>query len=154
MPGDPIVCSAIKKIADDLSVKTGYKIINLGLKEYYKFKQGMDCRVDAGPADFVDLFLGAEYIVTNSFHGTAFSTNFGKKVFVPINKELDNTKARHIRMVDYLKTIGMGDAIIPVGANEEIPDVSAIEFDYKTASTNISNMRNKSAEYLINAIME
>lgn len=152
MPGDSIVCGAIKTISENLSKQTGYKIVNLGLKEYYKFKSGMDCRVDAGPADFVNLFLGAEYVVTNSFHGTAFSTNFAKKVYVPINKDLDGTKARHIRMVDYLKAIGMENSIIPVGADGVIPDVSAIEFDYETVSANIQNMRKSSAEYLLNAI--
>ncbi len=152
MPGDNIVCGAIKKIAEDLSKKTGYKVVNLGLKEYYKFKSGMDCRVDAGPADFVNLFLGAEYVVTNSFHGTAFSTNFNKKVYVPINKDLDNTKARHIRMVDYLKTIGMDNSIIPVGADGVIPDVLTIEFDYDKVNANIQNMRKASVEYLLNAI--
>lgn len=152
MPGDNIVCGAIKKISEDLSKKTGYKVVNLGLKEYYKFKSGMDCRVDAGPADFVNLFLGAEYVVTNSFHGTAFSTNFSKKVYVPINKDLDSTKARHIRMVDYLKAIGMDNSIIPVGADGVIPDVSTIEFDYDKVNASIQNMRKASVEYLLNAI--
>lgn len=152
MPGDKTVCGAIKKISEDISKRTGYKIINIGLKEYYKFKAGMDCRVDAGPADFVNLFLGAEYVVTNSFHGTAFSTNFGKEVYVPINKDLDGTKARHIRMVDYLKDIGMENSIIPVGADGVIPDVSSIEFDYEKVNANIKNMRNISSEYLLNAI--
>lgn len=152
MPGDNTVCGAIKKISEALSKQTGYKIINLGLKEYYKFSPKMDCRVDAGPADFVNLFLGAEYVVTNSFHGTAFSTNFGKKVYVPINKDLDSTKARHIRMVDYLKAIGMENSIIPVGADGVIPDASSIEFDYDKVSENIQNMRNASIEYLFNSI--
>lgn len=154
MPGDSVVCGAIKKIADDLSAKTGCKIINLGLKEYYKFKPGMDCRVDAGPEEFVKLFLGAEYVVTNSFHGTAFSTNFGKKVYVPVNKGLDGTRARHIRMVDYLKSIDMDGSIIPVSENEAITDVTSIEFDYEKVSLNIADMRKKSAEYLIKAITE
>lgn len=152
MPGDNTVCGAIKKISEDISKKTGYKIINLGLKEYYKFKSGMDCRVDAGPADFVNLFLGAEYVVTNSFHGTAFSTNFNKKVYVPINKDLDGTKARHIRMVDYLKSIGMDNSILPVGADGVIPNVLTIEFDYDKVNENIQNMRKASVEYLLNAI--
>jgi len=152
MPGDKTVCGAIKKISEDLSKKTGCKIVNLGLKEYYKFVPGMDCRVDAGPADFVNLFLGAECVVTNSFHGTAFSTNFGKKVYVPINKDLDATKARHIRMVDYLKSIGMDNSIIPVGADGAVPDVSTIEFDYETVNPNIQSMRDASVEYILSSI--
>lgn len=152
MPGDKTVTNAIKKISNDLAKKNGLKVVNLGLKEYYKFVPGMDCRVDAGPADFVNLFMGAEYVVTNSFHGTAFSTNFGKKVYVPINKDLDGTKARHIRMVDYLKIIGMESSVIPVGADGVIPDISAIQFDYDTVNANIQEMRKASVEYLVNAL--
>lgn len=152
MPGDKTVCAAIKKIAETLSKKTGYPVVNLGLKEYYKFVPGMDCRVDAGPADFVHLFLGAEYVVTNSFHGTAFSTNFGKTVYVPINRELDTSKARHIRMVDYLDAIGLHAAVIHVGADGVTTDVSTTKFDYGPVHLNIQNMRNASVEYLLNSI--
>lgn len=152
MPGDKIVCDAIKHISNDIAKKNNLKVINIGLKEYYKFVPGMDCRVDAGPADFVNLFLGAECVVTNSFHGTAFSTNFGKKVYVPINKNLDNTKARHIRMVDYLKTIGLESAIIPIGSNTDISDVSDIKFNYENTQSILGKMRQDSVNYLLNAI--
>jgi hypothetical protein len=32
---------------------------------------------DAGPIEFLSLFAGAKFVVTNSFHGTAFAVNFG-----------------------------------------------------------------------------
>ncbi len=152
MPGDKVVTNAIKKLSNALAKQNGLKIVNLGLKEYYKFVPNMDCRVDAGPADFVNLFMGAEYVVTNSFHGTAFSTNFGKKVYVPINKELDSTKARHIRMVDYLKSIGMEGSVIPVGSDGAVPDVSSVMFDYGKVSAIIQELREHSVEYLLNAL--
>lgn len=34
---------------------------------------------NAGPAEFLELLLNAEYVVTNSFHGTAFSLIFEKQ---------------------------------------------------------------------------
>lgn len=154
MPGDKIVTNAIKKISKNIAKEKGLKVVNLGLKEYYKFAIGMDCRVNAGPADFVNLFMGAECVVTNSFHGTAFSTNFGKKVYVPINKDLDSTKARHIRMVDYLKSIGLENAVVPVGEDNIIPDISNIQFDYETVNSNIDKMRKASIEYLLNSVKD
>ena len=49
------------------------------------------------PQEWIGLFLNAEYIVTNSFHGFAFSVNFNKKFFLghlpshmPVNSRLDN----------------------------------------------------------------
>ncbi|KMM80724.1 polysaccharide pyruvyl transferase family protein [Pseudomonas deceptionensis] len=46
---------------------------------------GFHCREhirDAGPLDFIRLFNGASFIITNSFHGTAFSVNFNKPFIV------------------------------------------------------------------------
>jgi len=43
----------------------------------------------ASPADFVRLFCDAEYVVTTSFHGTAFSIIFGKE-FQSFNASGDN----------------------------------------------------------------
>jgi hypothetical protein len=32
---------------------------------------------DASPIDYLKLINGAKYVITNSFHGSAFSANFG-----------------------------------------------------------------------------
>ncbi len=152
MPGDSTITKAIKKISRQLAERNNLKIINLGLKEYYKFALGMDCRVEAGPSEFVKLFLGAEFIVTNSFHGTAFSTNFSKKVFVPINQSLEQSKARHIRMLDYLNLIGMQSAIVPVDEKCSIQDLSNTEFDYAVIKDKLAKLREQSINYLIGAI--
>ena len=49
------------------------------------------------PQEWLGLFLNASYIVTNSFHGLAFSINFNKDFFLgklpstwPVNSRLDN----------------------------------------------------------------
>lgn len=44
--------------------------------------RGINNILDAGPSEFLSLFYNAEYIITNSFHGTAFSVNFNKP-FLP-----------------------------------------------------------------------
>lgn len=151
MPGDEAVCQAIKKIAERISHEKGLKIINLGLKEYYKLKKDIDFRATAGPEDFVGLFLHADYIVTNSFHGTAFATNFNKQVYVPINASLDNGNARHTRMVDYLKLIGLEEAIVTV---EKEMNFSFNFLNYENAAKIIETKRRESLEFLLQAITE
>lgn len=51
----------------------------------------------AGPEEFISLFLNSKYIVTNSFHGTAFAINFNKPFFTEllpgsskVNSRLEN----------------------------------------------------------------
>lgn len=78
---------------------------------------------DIGPAGFLDLFERAECIVTNSFHGTAFSINLNKEFYV----ELHNVKnSRNSRMEDVLSLFGLKDRII----SEEKQSFGNIEFDY------------------------
>ena len=74
---------------------------------------------DIGPAEFLDLFLRAEKVVTNSFHGTAFSINLGKNFFV----ELHNVKnSRNSRMEDILDLFGLKSRLIEhgEGTNENV----------------------------------
>lgn len=56
---------------------------------------------DIGPIEFIDLFYNANYIVTNSFHGTAFSVNF-KKQFVSIRHSRSPERAEN-----FLKQVGL-----------------------------------------------
>jgi len=65
---------------------------------------------DAGPAEFVSLFQGAKYVVTNSFHGCAFSILFGKKfqVFVPGTASTGTAS----RIYSLMNTLGLSDRIV------------------------------------------
>ncbi len=149
MPGDEAVCKAIKEISEKISRDKGLKIINLGFKEHYKLKRGIDFRATAGPEDFLSLFLHAEYVVTNSFHGTAFATNFNKQLYVPINASLEGNKARHTRMVEYLKLIDLEEAIIYVKTDVEF---SLDTLNYENANKMIEAKRKESIEFLLQAI--
>ena len=149
MPGDKLVCDAICKIATALSKKTGKKVINLGLKEHYVLKPGLDFRATAGPAEFISLFLNADCIVTNSFHGTAFATNFNKQLYVPINSKILGKGARHTRMIDYLNLIELSDAIVLVDENFTFSEHS---LDYTKPRENIIKNREASINYLLNSI--
>lgn len=42
---------------------------------------------DVGPAEFLGLVQKAEYVVTNSFHGTVFSVNFHKNFFAVMSMQ-------------------------------------------------------------------
>ena len=152
MPGDKIVNAAIKKISEALSRSSGLHIINLGLKEYYKLVPGMDCRINAGPGEFVRLFLDADYVITNSFHGTAFAINFGKKLCVPVNGNLDSAMSRHTRLIDFLKMVHRQNAIYLISEknNNEIDFKCNIEESLRI----IDKLRNDSLRYLKNAIEE
>ena len=138
----------------------------LELAKYFKEKKGMEivriCKntavedndssieniIDAGPADFLRLFANAGMVITNSFHGTAFSINFGKEFYTitPARKH-NNSRQRSI-----LELFKLQDRLI--AENTPIENISMWTIDYVTVSEILVNERKKSIEFLTNAIDE
>ena len=79
---------------------------------------------DAGPHEFVTLFRDASYVITNSFHGVIFSTNFMKK-FVA----LENHK-NPVRVHDYLSGIGIENRIVKNADDAQKINLDEINFEY------------------------
>ncbi|MFI3685943.1 polysaccharide pyruvyl transferase family protein [Vagococcus fluvialis] len=91
------------------------------------------------PKEFIALFKNASFIITNSFHGTAFSVNF-KKRFATIPH-----KTRSARMVDFLTLVNLETQII----NSEKDFSYALKIiDYEKVNKVLDFERQKSIEYL------
>ena len=73
-----------RKFAEKLKAKTGYKIVSLNhADEYVKYsdKFADETPYDIGPAEWINLIRNAEYVCTDSFHGTVFSLINNTKFF-------------------------------------------------------------------------
>ena len=87
---DDLALALCKKI----ELKTNHKIIKIG-NSYNDLKiEGVKTLWDIGPQEFLSLIKNAEYVVTNSFHCTAFSINFNKVFYSVLNK--NNTRCSRI----------------------------------------------------------
>lgn len=75
----------------------------------------------ASPSDFVSLFRNASFVVTTSFHGTAFSVIF-RKEFVCV----DVADGKNTRQEDLLSSLGLSDRIVQ---GFPMCGVSAIDWD-------------------------
>lgn len=143
MPGDEKVVSSIVKIAEKLKEQTGLPILYIGIKEYDIFKFGVkNCDIFVSPMDFVVYFKNAEYVVTNSFHGTAFSLIYNKRFYVPINDELKKGKALHERVLSITKKLGAENALVPTS------NIELKELDLENIQNNLKIEREKSLKYL------
>lgn len=112
MPGDKTVERAIEASAKKLSRERKLDIIFLGRKEYKKFaNDGLDL-VNASPEEFISLFRNAEAILTNSFHGTAFSVIFEKEFYSFVNPSLAGESQLGSRITDLLNELGLSDRCI------------------------------------------
>ena len=98
-----------------------------------------------GPAEFVNLISNAEFVVTNSFHGTAFSVMFEKEFYVKTIKGA--LCGRNNRMINLLTMLGLETHFIDNGQCKY--DV----VDYKKVKAIIDGKRKKSEEYILNSII-
>jgi exopolysaccharide biosynthesis predicted pyruvyltransferase EpsI len=94
----------------------------------------------AGPKEFVTLFKNAKFIVTNSFHGTAFSIIFNKNFVVIPDKNRGN------RVTNLLNMLELSERII--NNHNQISENFNFEVDYKTANEILNKQKEKSFTFL------
>ncbi len=131
---------ALKTFLDVLQRKTGLRIVYAAAGPKQALKQGM-LQVQK-PQRWLQQLRDAEYVVTNSFHATAFSVMFHKKFFTVVNG--DKAKGINVRMNDFLNSLGLGDRIFS-SVPEEI-DVG--EVNYSGVDEKIATLREKSLSFL------
>lgn len=81
----------IRQAAQTLAAAHKLKIYTLQKLDY-----GDRCVADAGPIEFVQLIRGASYVLSNSFHATAFSLLFHRPFFAFDREEGINTRMRDL----------------------------------------------------------
>lgn len=82
----------IETAARELSKQTGYKIIWGHMS--YKKKKGAINKTDISPDEFVFYIKNAEYVLTSSFHGMAFSIIMEKQFFYDLDVKAQNNNSR------------------------------------------------------------
>ena len=75
----------------ELSKQTNLPVIELGSSMYSLLKN--KCKYAAGPIEFISLLSGADYVVTSSFHGLAFSIIFHKQFFVCLKERISRVNS-------------------------------------------------------------
>lgn len=132
----------IDSFARKLAKMTGYKIISINCDVVESIKhRDFHCLKDASIEEFVGLFKYAEYVVTNSFHGTAFSVLFNKKLFAEAKQK--DFKPNH-RIETLLKITDLTNCII-----SNLDDcVLTVNWDFKKANQTLLEEKNKSIAYL------
>lgn len=130
-----------------LAKETSLKIVSLGK---------LDCNMipdyeivdDAGPTEFIRLFMGASCIVTSSFHGTAFAVNFGKPLFSVVGNEASCDD----RQSSFLKSLGLDNCIIKPGSN--IDEVNINSGETKESADKLYLLIHNSLAYLETALRD
>lgn len=142
-----------RKWAKDLAQEKELKIKALiHLEEYIKSDIGYadEELYDVDPANFVNLIKNAEYICTDSFHGTVFALLFHKCFFSFRRFDRNYSANTNSRLDSLLKPLGLKNRII-ISQNGSVP---INDIDYDTVDKKIEEFRNRSSEWFINSLGE
>lgn len=143
-----------RKFAEKLREKTGYKIVSLNhADEYVKYSDIFAdiTPYDIGPREWINLIKNAEYVCTDSFHGTVFSLLFNKTFFDFRRYSECNKMSTNSRIDSLLDLAGVDKNRIVTG-NEDVDTVIKYKINYNKINKNIDNIRHESKKWLLSSI--
>lgn len=138
------------RLAKEIASFTGFKIklITTDIVSNYHDNE-IEFYNGVSPREFVRLFSSASFVVTNSFHGTAFAVNFNKPFFSTTRKD----KSYNSRFINLLtKTNLLGHLLYE---DETIPELSKdiLSTDFSISNEQLSEERKYSLAFLKDALI-
>ena len=120
--------TSLMKFCKQLSANTGIKIVVVGgnpITSLQNRDRMVEYAVDISPEQWLYLMRNAAYVVTNSFHGTAFSVNFRKNFYVEFSS-LTNSRLEHI-----IQMLELEDCVVQCDTDAVAKDTNYAAVDRK-----------------------
>lgn len=144
----------VAEAARYVSELTGEKVYILytsrGTKRIIRQNKDFIClNKEISPEDFISLIKYADFVITDSFHGTAFSINYKKK-FYSIAKLKNGEKVFDTRIYGILSKLGLAKRFVTC---DELRDSNLSEaVNYSEVSIRKKKLMDKSMMYLTEAL--
>lgn len=144
---------SIKQLARDFADSKGLHLISILSDECNSDDSQYADKVLVGSTvgDFVNLIRNAEYVLTDSFHGLAFSVINQKQFLVFYRRRLDVKESRNSRIDNIVKTWGIEERLIREPDKFVAP---AEDIDYDVVLTKVGELRKKSLTFLEKALKD
>ncbi|MFL9710284.1 polysaccharide pyruvyl transferase family protein [Methylobacillus sp. Pita1] len=139
MADDVNVCDVIRSIKGVLDID---KVIRL--RGHVGIGDLLNKYALSGPEDFVELFYNSDFVITTSFHGTAFAILF-KKQFVSVVSEFRGS----YRISSLLQALGLEDRMV-----YSINDIPKSNINYDIVESRLKELQKKSRDFLHQALAE
>lgn len=138
------VTDQMVKTVERIRQLTGYKIVHLNINALDKFHSDVNVRA-AGPRDFVGLISNASFVITNSFHCSAFSVIYRKNfVFCPKGNANE-------RIINLQEAFGLGDVMMSKTKLDNLT-MNDIKVDYSNCDQMGSGFLEYSKKFLLDNI--
>lgn len=123
------------QFAYELSKRTGLPIRTISYSKLHRHQAEYD--FSAGPGQWLSHMLGADYVVTNSFHGMAFSVNFQKQFYYELPPKTSGVGSR---LQDMAQKFGLTD--------RELSRRSEAVIDYTGVNAKLEQARTESRRFV------
>ena len=139
--------STMRKFIEDLSNKTGYRVFIIGntigetkgkiLNVPYKWIYGIS------PREYINYLKNAQYIVTNSFHGTAFSILLNKEFFTELLVHMSYVNSRLENILEMMNLYSR-----KINASSTVDELLKNKVDWDSVNRIINIQRQNALTYL------
>ena len=130
---DLIASTETTELARKIAAEKGLEIVRVGDGAY-------------GPGEFIWLFSHADFVVTNSFHGTAFSLIHSKDFYTVIPRGMTNAS----RIESIINLVGASDRLLRAESVEGFDRAASV--DWTSVSRKLEAARTDSLAFLKRAV--
>ncbi|UCS93980.1 polysaccharide pyruvyl transferase family protein [Echinicola marina] len=139
----------IKELAKNIATKRGMKIVRLCKNASKEDNDPSIINIiDAGPKEFLGLFLNASFVLTTSFHGVCFSLNFN----IPFYSILKKEKTNNSRQLNLLAYLGLSNRVLFV--NDDVPEEVETGINFNVVNEKLKEKIESSENYLSQSLAD
>lgn len=135
--------SDIEKFAKKNNLKIVMPVVN----PYFKNKN----TITVNQFEFLNYIRFAEYVITDSFHGMAFSITFNKQFIIYKRFKDNELKSQNSRIIDLTKLLNINEVNI---VNSNLSNMTLTKINYSDVNKKLNKEREKSINYLNKSIDE
>lgn len=129
-----------------LELKEALHCVVIGIPYQFEDMSYCDKVVPTGPIEFLDLVNNAKCVITDSFHGTAFSINLHTPFYV-FGRAYGSAHSQNSRVESILRKMNMQGRFEPTDAFDNMK-----KLDFEHSERVLWEERQKAREYITNAL--
>ncbi len=137
----------IRKMAHDIARRLNLKVVNIKSGYSDEPDDGTINVYEIGPAEWVGLWSKAKYVVTDSFHGTAFSINFN----IPFTTLVNPNSMMNSRVLSILKIMNLESRIVYDTLKGDLKP-NDVALDFTETNRILKQWKEKSLKFLLHAL--
>lgn len=137
----------IRKMAHGIARHLNLKVVNIKSGYSDEPDDGTINVYEIGPAEWVGLWSKAKYVVTDSFHGTAFSINFN----IPFTTLVNPNSMMNSRVLSILKIMNLESRIVYDTLKGDLKP-NDIALDFTETNRILKQWKEKSLNFLLHAL--